>query len=137
MRKKPLMKGKHFCWKCGIGLRRRERLHSGNTCPTCLHNLNQDEVDRVAPPDRTADRVIYTVRSGDVHCVEAKGLLSLPVECTDALKALGDDIALAFECRNIFGGIPLPVAKTILGKLEPMHGSLLMATLKATGKELR
>ena len=70
-------------------------------------------------------------------CLSGRGIARVPDEFSDVLKVLSDDLRLALECIQTFGGVPIPVAKAILRNIEPAHAAIDMAISGATAKEPR
>lgn len=72
--------------------------------------------------------VTYMDANGDVACVTAEGgVLKIPAEFGGSLRTLDGDLRLALDCIEVFGGIPIPVAKAILRGMEPAHTAIDMA----------
>jgi hypothetical protein len=72
-------------------------------------------------------RIAYIDQFGDVKCLSPKAVNAIPSEFGDCLKALSADLQLAIDCIDMFGGVPVPVAKAILRNMEPAHAALDMA----------
>ena len=65
------------------------------------------------------DRMPYIDANGDMRCVTRSGaLVAIPAEFKDTLQTLRCDIELALECIQVWGGVPLPVAKAILRGMD-------------------
>ena len=79
-----------------------------------------------------SDRVVSINHFGETQCVtHADGVLSLPAEFKDALQVLCDYLQLALDYIELFGGVPVPVAKAILRSAEPAHAAIDL-TMKVT-----
>jgi hypothetical protein len=55
------------------------------------------------------------------------GLVEISPEFTGALTEISDDIYLALEYIELFGGVPKPVAQAILRNLGPVETAIDMA----------
>jgi hypothetical protein len=76
--------------------------------------------------------------NGELVCVTAEGgVIKIPAEFNRAVCALSNDLNLAFDCLEVFGGIPIPIAKAILRNLEPAHAALDLALKQLDGKAAR
>jgi len=70
----------------------------------------------------------YVDHTGQLACITASGgTLLIPAEFKDALQVLSNDLLLALDCIEAFGGVPLPVAQAILRNIEPTHTALDLA----------
>jgi hypothetical protein len=64
-----------------------------------------------------------------IICVffECPNAVAVPIEFAECLHALRDDLALALDCVEIFGDVPVPVAEAILRSIEPVTAGLDLA----------
>jgi hypothetical protein len=69
-------------------------------------------------------RLAYIDQHGRPQCVSPKAVAAMPSDFTDCFKALCNDMWLAIECLDQFGGIPLPVARAILRNMEPARAAI-------------
>lgn len=77
--------------------------------------------------DQPQNRMVYIDQHGNAKCVSAKAVSAMPSEFGDCLQTLCADMLIALECIDLFGGIPVPVAKAILRNMEPAHAAIDMA----------
>ena len=59
------------------------------------------------------DRVVCIDQAGDPQCVAGAGLIEMPDERFAALADLGMHLQLAITCREMMGGIPVPVKQAV------------------------
>jgi len=69
----------------------------------------------------------YFDNGGELQCVNGPGAPAIPAEFASALPALYQDLGLAIDCVDVFGGVPAPVAKKILEGLDTVRTALDMA----------
>ncbi len=80
-------------------------------------------------------RVVVLSQSGNVRCIGTRGgILTLPAEFAGSLDTLAGLLHLIGECNEIFGGTPVPVAKSTLKALEMYRTALDLAIKTAEGK---
>lgn len=77
--------------------------------------------------DQPQNRMVYIDQYGDVQCISAKAVSTIPSEFGDCLKTLCSDLQLALDCIELFGGVPECVAKAVLRNMEPAHAAIDMA----------
>jgi hypothetical protein len=85
--------------------------------------------------DQTSNRMVYINEQGKAQCIVLKSEATIPVEFGDVLKEVCADMELALACIDLWGCIPLPVAKSILRNIEPAHAAIDMAIRCSPQKE--
>jgi hypothetical protein len=73
---------------------------------------------------RTASHLTYADARGQIRCVSPQAVAAIPAEFERVLDELCDEIRLALECIALFGGVPIPVARAILRRMEPAHAAI-------------
>jgi hypothetical protein len=85
-------------------------------------------------PTDAEDRVITFDEKGCLRCLHPKVAVDLPAEFSVPFYALADDMSLATECLELFGSIPLPVARAILRNMEAVRAGIDLAVRHTPAK---
>ena len=72
------------------------------------------------------DRTVVVGPAGKPVCLDG-AVVKVPADFLFVLMALSADLQLALDCIEMFGGIPIPVAKAILRNIEPAHAAIDIA----------
>lgn len=77
---------------------------------------------------KVGNRLVRVDLNGHARCITDRGgIIALPAEFSGTLQALRCDLDLAESCIEVFGGLPVPVAKAIQRNLEPAQAALDLA----------
>jgi hypothetical protein len=68
--------------------------------------------------DRTRNVLTYIDAAGDPQCVAGAGCGQVSHEFALSLGSLSGDLGLAADCIQLFGALPLPVAKALRHSLH-------------------
>lgn len=77
------------------------------------------------------DRMVLMSERGRVQCMERRVMLAQPAELEPTLRALAAALNLAVDCMDLWGAIPLPVARAILRNMEPALAAVDMSVRAA------
>ncbi|MGO8759338.1 MAG: hypothetical protein ACLQG3_14560 [Terracidiphilus sp.] len=90
-------------------------------------------IHEVLQPERQ-DRVAYIDANGDAACITREGgVAEVPREFSTTLRTLCSDLELALDCIEVFGGVPLSVARAILRNIDPAQAALDLAFKSGKG----
>jgi uncharacterized protein YbbK (DUF523 family) len=82
----------------------------------------------------TEERMVYVDRAGEPQCVEGGAVMRISDEAFRMLEDLRGHLELAIACREVFGGIPVPVKQALLRSMIENHERLAFAhILHSTG----
>ena len=82
-----------------------------------------------------AERIVSIDGPGHARCFEGDQSVVIPSGFNCVLDDLAADLELAIECKDLFGFVPVPVAKAILRNIEPAHAAIDMAMRCSPAKE--
>jgi hypothetical protein len=73
----------------------------------------------------------YRNQNGKLLEMHYNAVAQIPADFGDTLNVLINDLQLALDCIDLFGGVPVPVAQSIIRKIEPAHAAIDMAVRAA------
>jgi hypothetical protein len=83
-----------------------------------------------------SDRIVSIDQRGKLQCISAKAVAAVPSDFITVLNTLCNDMQLALDCLDQFGGVPLPVARAILRNMEPAHDAIDMCVRMAGSQKV-